>query len=205
MKRIAIMGASGHGKVVADIAISNGYDEIIFVDANPKIKTLGEYQVMLEDDFMAQFSADTQDVFVGIGNAKIRRKLQEKLEGMGANVVTLVHPKATVAYDVHIGKGTAVMAGAVINPGTTIGAGCIINTSSSVDHDNVIGDYAHISVGAHTAGTVQVGDNTWLGIGAVISNNINVTSDVTIGAGAVVVKDITEPGTFVGVPAKKIK
>lgn len=96
------------------------------------------------------------------------------------------------------------MAGAVVNPGSTIGKGCIINTCSSVDHDCQIGDYVHISIGAHLAGTVILGKNTWVGAGATISNNIEITSCCMIGAGAVVINDIIEKGTYVGVPARKI-
>ena len=204
MKSIAIMGASGHCKVVAEIALENGYDNIVFVDINPTIDMLGEYPVADEDTDLENFIAEGYDFIVGIGDAKIRRKVQEKLISKGAKVVTLVHPSAVIAYDSTIGIGTVVMAGAVVNPGTKIGDGCIINTGSSVDHDNTIGDYVHISVGSHTAGTVAIGDNSWLGIGAVVSNNLSICSDVTIGAGAVVVKNIIKPGTYIGVPAKKI-
>ncbi len=204
MKSIAIMGASGHCKVVAEIALDNGYDNIVFVDINPTIDMLGEYPVADEDTDLDNFINEKYDFIVGIGDAKIRRKVQEKLVAKGANIVTLIHPNATVAYDVKIGAGTVVMAGAVINPGTKIGDGCIINTSSSVDHDNTIGDYVHISVGSHTAGTVAIGDNSWLGIGAVVSNNLSICSDCVIGAGAVVVKNIIKEGTYVGVPANKI-
>ena len=204
MKNIAIMGASGHCKVVAEIALENGYDNIVFVDLNPTIDMLGEYPVADEDTDLENFINDEYDFIVGIGDAKIRRKVQEKLIAKGANIVTLIHPSAVIAYDASIGLGSVVMAGAVVNPGTKIGTGCIINTSSSVDHDNTIGDYVHISVGAHTAGTVAIGDNTWLGIGAVVSNNLSICADCIIGAGAVVVKNIIKPGTYVGVPAAKI-
>lgn len=174
MKSIAIMGASGHCKVVADLALLNGYDDIVFIDKNPEIDMLGEYPVADEDTDLDYYLEHHYDFVVGIGDAKIRRKVQESLEDMGADIVSLVHPAATVAYDVQIGAGTVVMAGAVINPSTVIGKGCIINTSASVDHDNVIGDYCHISVGAHTAGTVNMGDNCWLGIGGIVSNNIDI-------------------------------
>jgi sugar O-acyltransferase (sialic acid O-acetyltransferase NeuD family) len=204
MKSIAIMGASGHCKVVAEIALEEGYDNIVFVDLNPTIDMLGEYPVADEDTDLDNFINEKYDFIVGIGDAKIRRKAQEKLISKGANVVTLVHPSAVIAYDAKIGVGTVVMAGAVVNPGTTVGDGVIINTCASVDHDNMIGDYAHISVGAHTAGTVAIGDNTWLGIGAVVSNNLSICSNCVIGAGAVVVKNIIKEGTYVGVPAKKI-
>ncbi len=204
MKSIAIMGASGHCKVIAEIALEEGYDNIVFVDLNPTIDMLGEYPVADEDTDLENFINEKYDFIVGIGDAKIRRKVQEKLISKGANVVTLVHPSAVIAYDAKIGVGTVVMAGAVVNPGTTVGDGVIINTCASVDHDNMIGDYAHISVGAHTAGTVAIGDNTWIGIGAVVSNNLSICSNCTIGAGAVVVKNIIKEGTYVGVPAKKI-
>ncbi|SDB56066.1 transferase hexapeptide (six repeat-containing protein) [Pseudobutyrivibrio sp. YE44] len=202
MKSIAIMGASGHCKVVADIALLNGYDDIVFIDKNPEIDMLGEYPVADEDTDLDYYLQHHYDFVVGIGDGKIRRKVQEHLEEMGADIVTLIHPAATVAYDVTIGEGTVIMAGAVINPGTAIGKGCIINTSASVDHDNVIGDYVHVSVGSHTAGTVKVGDNCWLGIGSIVSNNIDLCEDVFLCAGTVVVKNIEKPGKYAGVPAR---
>lgn len=202
MKSIAIMGASGHCKVVADLALLNGYDEIVFIDKNPEIDMLGEYPVADEDTDLDYYLEHHYDFVVGIGDAKIRKKVQESLEEMGADIVSLVHPAATVAYDVQIGAGTVVMAGAVINPSTVIGKGCIINTSASVDHDNVIGDYCHISVGAHTAGNVNMGDNCWLGIGGIVSNNIDICADTFICAGGVVVKNITKPGKYAGIPAR---
>lgn len=204
MNRLLIIGASGHGKVLADIALKNGYRDIYFIDDDTSITSLGEYAVIGTFETVFSFDINEYDVIVGIGNASVRRRMQKRLEESNYKVVSLIHPTAVIAHDVKIGSGTAVMAGAIINPGSIIGKGCIINTSASVDHDNIIGDFVHISVAAHTAGTVTVGNNTWVGIGAAVINNINVTSDVMIGAGAVVVKDIIESGTYIGVPAVKI-
>lgn len=205
MKRLVIIGASGHGKVIADIALLVGYDQVDFLDDNPSVKLVGEYKVLGASSMAAELAATGCDFFVGIGNAKIREKIQRAIESAGCNVVTLIHPSAVVAYDVQIGKGTVVMANAVINPATVIGEGCIINTCASVDHDNTIGNFSHVSVGAHTAGTVFIGECCWIGIGAVVSNNISVCSNCMIGAGSVVVNDIVEAGTYIGVPAKKVK
>jgi UDP-3-O-[3-hydroxymyristoyl] glucosamine N-acyltransferase len=94
------------------------------------------------------------------------------------------------------------MAGAVVNPSARIGRHCIVNSGAVVEHDNVIGDYVHFSPKAASGGTVTVGALTHVGIGAVIRNNLSVASCCVIGAGAAVVKDITEPGTYIGVPAK---
>ena len=95
------------------------------------------------------------------------------------------------------------MAGAVVNPYTKIGQGCIINTCASVDHDCRIGDYVHVSVGSHLAGTVFIGNGTWIGAGAIVSNNVSICENCMVGAGAVVLKDITEPDTYIGIPARK--
>lgn len=202
MKQLVIIGASGHGKVVADIAKKNGYEEILFLDDNASVRTCGGYPVVGSSK---EIHAYHSDFAVAIGNAKIRKLLIERLEASKKNLPVLIHPNAVIGEEVHIKKGTVVVAGAVINPGTSIGKGCIINTCASVDHDCQLSDYVHISVGAHVAGTVSVGKSTWVGAGAVVSNNIEICSNCMIGAGAVVVKNIEESGTYVGVPAKRIK
>lgn len=200
MDRLIIIGASGHGKVIADIAEKNGYKKIAFLDDNEDVHECGGYPVVGKSSDAGKMDAD---IIVGIGKATVRKRLLESLKE--AKLVTLIHPNAVVADDVSIGTGTVVMAGAVINPGTRIGEGCIINTCASVDHDCKIEDYVHISVGAHVAGTCNIGGRSWIGAGATVSNNIRVCEDCMIGAGAVVVEDIGESGTYVGCPAKKIK
>lgn len=195
MKKIVIIGASGHGKVVVDIARLNGYDEIVFLDDNKETGKCAEYSIVGTSDMICDFDCD---FFVAIGDAQARKKMIMKLD----NVATLVHPKAVVAQDVEIGKGTVIMAGAVINPGAKIGDGVIINTCASVDHDCTVGDYVHIAVGAHIAGTVNIGENTWIGAGAVVTNNVSIPDDCMIGAGSVVIKNIEKKGTYVGVPAR---
>jgi len=196
--KLTIIGASGHGKVVANIAEKNGYDEIEFLDDNTNIRNCGKWPVTGRTDLLKEIE---NDIFIAIGNAKIRRILMERHKDK--NYPTLIHPNAVIASDVSIGNGTVIMAGAVINPGTELGSGVIINTCSSVDHDCVIGDFVHISVGAHLSGTITVGSETWIGVGVSIVNNIDICCGCTIGAGAVVIRNIEEPGTYIGVPAKK--
>lgn len=199
MRRLAIIGASGHGKVIADIARRIGYCEIVFFDDDESIRECGGYPVIGKSSEAGTIDAD---IIVGIGNAGIRKRIQESIPD--EKLVTLIHPNAVVAEDVVIGKGAVVMAGAVINPGVRIGHGCIINTCSSVDHDCEVGDYVHIAVGSHLCGNVFVGSGTWIGAGATVSNNVSICSDCMIGAGAVIVDDIRESGTYVGVPARRI-
>ena len=188
MKKIAIIGASGHGKVIADIAVKN--------DDNKTIRECAGFPIIGTVDKVNSLACDK---IVAIGNAKIRRSIQEKIN----HVVTLIHPNAVISRRVQIAEGTVVMAGAVINSDVTIGKGCIINTGASVDHDCHIGSFVHVSVGAHVAGTCDIGDETWIGAGATVSNNVNICSECTVGAGAVVVKNLNNSGTYMGVPAEE--
>lgn len=202
--KLIIIGASGHGRVVADIAIKmNNWENIAFLDDDDTVKTCMGFKVIgkTSDSFTYK---DKADFFIAIGNNSVREKVQEALISEGLNVVSLIHPSSIIGNDVEIGIGTVIMAGVVINSATRIGKGCIINTSSSLDHDNAIEDYVHISPGARLAGTVKAGRGSWIGIGSVVSNNVNICSGCKVGAGAVVVKDITEPGTYFGVPVRRI-
>lgn len=200
MRRLAIIGASGHGKVIADIARKIGYSEVVFLDDDATIHECGGYPVLGKSIEAGMIEAD---VIVGIGNSGVRKRIQDSIPN--EKLTTLIHPDAVIAEDVVMGVGTVVMAGAVINPGVRIGKGCIINTCSSVDHDCDVGDYVHIAVGSHLCGTVSVGDGTWIGAGTTVSNNISICSGCMIGAGAVIVKNIDSAGTYMGVPARKIQ
>ncbi|WP_303871790.1 acetyltransferase [Acetobacterium wieringae] len=204
-KKLLIIGASGHGKVVVDIAIRmKKWEDIAFLDDDPLITECMGFNVVgkTADAFKI---ADEADIFVAVGNNKIRETVQNELESAGIEPPLLIHPSAIIGSAVEVGTGTVIMAGVVINSATRIGKGCIINTAATVDHDNRIADYVHVSPGAHLAGTVVIGQKTWIGIGSTISNNLTITGDCKIGAGAVVVKDITESGTYVGVPARSIR
>lgn len=195
LKKLVIIGASGHGKVIADIALKIGYEEIVFLDDNETLTECAGFQVVGKSSQAVEIDGDK---IIAIGNAKIRERIQSTIE-----TVILIHPNAVISRRVEIGEGSVVMAGAVINSDVVIGKGCIINTGASVDHDCMIGDFAHVSVGAHVAGTCQIGERTWIGAGATVSNNVNICSDCMIGAGAVVIKDIDKAGTYIGVPAKE--
>ena len=200
-KKLLIVGAGGHGRVIADIALKmKAWKNIYFLDDNPAIKST---EVIGESNDVYKYIQNF-DIFIGIGNNIKREKIQEKVEFEGASIPTLIHPNAIIGRHVDVGVGTVIMAGAIINCNTKIGKGCIINTGATIDHDNLVEDYTHISPGVHLAGTVKVGRGSWLGIGSVVSNNINIANGSNVGAGAVVIRNITEPGTYIGVPARRV-
>lgn len=201
-EELLIIGAGGHGKSVADVACCTGkYKKIFFLDDDENIMET-TYPVVGKIENIWLYK-NTHDVFVAIGNPKLREKLLKDLIYQNMSIPVIIHPQAVIGGNTLIGVGTVVMPGAVIGPNSSIGQGCIINTCASVDHDNLLEDYVHISVGAHLAGTVRIGHGTMIGIGAVVSNNLKVCEGCMIGAGAVVTRNITQPGIYIGVPAKR--
>mgnify|MGYP004476406881 CR=1 FL=1 len=205
-KRVIVFGAGGHAKVIADI-IKKSNDELVgFLDDSTDIqgRTIYDDKKVLGYINKENISKCLNCCFIiGIGNNKVRKIISEKYPEL--EWYTAVHPNAVIADDVKIGQGTVVMAGTIINTGTVIGKHCIINTSSSIDHDNLLEDYVHVSPGAHLAGTVKIGECTWICAGATIINNISIDKNNIIGAGATVIRNIEEGNnTFVGTPAMKI-
>ena len=207
-KKVIIIGAGGHAKVIADIILKSGDRVLGFLDDNIETGTIIDnqegFEVLGKVDTVMELQEENPELefIIGIGNNNIRKNIAEEYN---LKYYTAIHPTANIGFGVVIKEGTTIMANACISPSTYIGKHCIINTASIVEHDNIIREYVHISPSATLAGTVVIGVKTHIGAGATIINNVNVTSNVIVGAGAVVVKDITESGTYVGVPAKKIK
>ncbi|MFG0408000.1 acetyltransferase [Pseudomonas sp. FYR_11] len=203
MKALAILGASGHGKVVADLAELCGWHKIdFFDDCWPDLKRNGAWTVMGSGAQLLELLENYQGVVVAIGNNAARAEKLLELQKCGARVPVLIHPGAVVSRHASLGSGTVVFAGAVVNAFTTVGPGAIINTGSSVDHDCEIGGYVHLSPGARLAGGVIVGTSSWIGIGAVVRQMVKIGCRATVGAGAAVVCDVPDDATVVGVPAR---
>lgn len=203
-KKVVIIGAGGHAKVIADIVIKAQDILLGFLDDNLEKgkKIICDYYVLgeIQEALKLQKQDENIEFFIAIGNNEIRKEISNKYK---LNYYTAIHPNAQIGLDTTIGEGTAIMANACINSSAKIGKHCIINTGAIIEHDNLIEDFVHISPNAALGGTVKIGENTHVGIGSAIKNNINVCENCKIGAGAVVVKDIKEQGTYVGVPAQK--
>ena len=203
MERLAILGASGHGKVVADCAQRVGWKEIVFFDdAWPACHDNSSWRVAGDTDVLLRELSQYDGVIVAIGNNKVRLAKHAEFVSHGASIVSVIHPSAVVSKYVNIGSGSVVMPCAFINVDSKLGDCCIINTGATVDHDCILGDGVHVSPGANLAGGVSVGNGAWIGIGANIRQMIHLGKYSVVGAGAVVVHDIVEECTVAGVPAK---
>lgn len=192
-----LYGASGHGKVIAEIAEELDIKIAGFIDSNPEIKEILDYSVV------QNVPDDINQLIISIGNNSIRKKIAEQYESL--DFIKLLHPKSIISKRATIGEGTVVMGGATINSEVKIANHCIINTNASIDHDCVIENYVHISPNVALAGNVEVGEGTHIGIGSCVIQGIKIGKWCTIGAGSVIIKDVPDYAVVVGNPGKIIK
>lgn len=200
MNSIYIIGAGGHGVVVAEIASTLGYTVEGFVDDDTALfgNSILNWTVLGGRDCIP----DGATVALGIGGNSIRANLLKTAESHRWVMPVLIHPSAVISPSASLGDGTVVMAQVAVNARVSIGRGCILNTSCSVDHDCVLGDAVHISPGTRLAGIVSIGDRTMMGIGSCVRQMIKIGSMCTIGAGSVVISDIPDSVTAFGNPAR---
>ncbi len=201
MKKIIIFGAGGHAKVIADIAMKNGFEIEGFLDDNCAGATVVGFPVLGKIDDCEKYK-ETCCFAIGIGNNAVRKKIFEKYPDFEYPV--LIHPTASIGIETKIGKGTVVMPMVVVNACAEVGDFTVLNSGSVVEHDCRVGDFTLIAPNATLCGVVKVGNEVWMGAGSSVNPTVKICDGVTIGSGGIVIKDITESGTYVGVPVSKI-
>jgi len=207
-RRVIVVGAGGHGKVVVGALLSAGEKVVGLVDPRTELWSLQVLGVpVLGGDEQLDALVGGGDLVLanGVGStgrATARRDVFERLRARGFLFSCVVHSSAVISADVDLGAGAQVMAGAVIQPGVGLGEDCIVNTAASVDHDCLIGEHAHIAPGATLCGHVYVGALALVGAGASVRQGLRIGKGSVVGAGAVVVADVPEGVMVAGNPAR---
>jgi len=207
---LILVGGGGHCKACIEvIEASSAYMIAGIIDKQGTTgnKFMG-YPVLGDDECIVSYAKDQQNSFlVSVGQIQspaVRIFISEQIKQAGGKMATVVSPQAIVSKNSYLAPGTIVMHHAVVNSSCRIGEQAILNNKSLLEHDCVVGDFCHISTGAIINGNCTIGNRVFVGSGAVLVNGITVTSDVIIGAGTVVHHSITEPGVYVGNPARKV-
>jgi sugar O-acyltransferase (sialic acid O-acetyltransferase NeuD family) len=202
MSKLLIVGGGGHGRVVADAALTTGAWSVIhFVDDRVGVVVPG-FEVVGTSADLQRLVKKGATAAVGVGDARVRLELLDKCVQAGFEVPVIAHRSAVVSVQASVGAGSVMFAHSAVNPGAKLGRGCIVNTGATVDHDCQLAEGVHVCPGAHLGGDVHVGARTWIGIGACVKQGVRIGSDVVIGAGAAVVSDVESGSTVVGVPAR---
>lgn len=204
--KLLILGAGGHGRVVADAAICSAqpWAEIAFLDDRyPALARSGLWPVVGRFEELARFAGHYDACIAAVGDAGLRLRLLDRAAAAGFAISSVVHRGATLSEHAAVAPGSMLAAGAVVSIGAIVARGCIINTGASVDHDCRLAEGVHVCPGAHLAGGVEIGARTWFGIGAVARQGVRIGADVTVGAGAVCLEDVRDGVVVSGVPARE--
>ncbi|MEM7166190.1 MAG: acetyltransferase [Planctomycetota bacterium] len=200
-----LIGASGHGKVIAEILLPQ-FPQLRVLDSDPTLVGSSFLDRRVEDEETTLESLDrSQPFFVSIGEAADRRTVATRWEAHGHQLVTAIHESAVVSPSAQVAPGACVMARAVLQAESRVGRGAIVNTAATIDHDTMLGDFVHIAPGAHLSGNVAVGSDSWIGVGAIVKEGIQIAPRVLVGAGSVVVEDLPENIVAYGNPCRIVR
>jgi sugar O-acyltransferase (sialic acid O-acetyltransferase NeuD family) len=210
VKRILLVGAGGHGQVVADIFLmmsrSDGKVAACgFLDDDPRLWGNSFIGLPVLGPVSLRSEIPHEGLIVAIGDNRTRCKVAESLVKAGEHLVSAIHPRAVLGTDVQVGAGSMICAGVIVNVSARVGQGVILNTGCTVDHHSNIGSFSHLAPGVHLGGEVTVDRGAFLGVGACVIPRCRIGAWAVVGGGATVIRDVPDEGKFVGVPAKPIK
>ena len=155
-----------------------------------------------QEQFPSLLATGVSNLIVGIGDCAARMKLAATAKARGFQLASAIHPRSTIARDVPVGEGTAILAGSVINAAASVGANAIINSCASVDHECVIEDGVHLSPGVRLGGKVRICRGAWLALNVAVAPGVTIGAGTIVGAGSIVLSDLPPNVLAFGAPAK---
>jgi acetyltransferase EpsM len=204
---IVLIGAGGHSKVIKDIIHARIDTQLVALldDKYPELRLEGDVHTGPISSAQALLKGNDELKFiVAIGDNEIRRSVVTRLSLTSEHYVSLIHESAIISPSATIGRGTVVMAKAVIHAAAKVGHHAVVNTGAIIEHDTILGDYVHAAPNVTLTGAVQAAEGAMIGAGATVIPGKTIGKWATIGAGAIVISDIPANSTAVGTPARVI-
>lgn len=204
MNRLLVIGAGGHGCVVAEVALSTGkWSSVFHLDdrlRSPQLSVGTDVRGRISD--LDSIIQEGDQVIVAVGDNETRLRLHDGISGRSP-FASIVAPEATLSRSASLGDGCILMPRSVVNAGASIDQACLLNTGSIIEHGVWLGRGVHVGPGAILGGDARIGARSLIGIGASVLPGVSLANDVILGAGAVAVSDIDKPGTYSGAPARR--
>jgi UDP-perosamine 4-acetyltransferase len=210
MHDLIIIGNGGHAKIVIDILEERGDYNILGIITKNKGDEIGigGYPILGNDSLLKElFNNGVKFAVLGVGgytDNSLRKRIYKNLKKIGFQIISAIHPTASLSKTVFMGEGNVIFSGVVINPYARLGNNIIIATGSTIDHDSVIKDHSFISAGVTVGAETKIEEEVLLALGSKVISGVTICKGALIGAGALVMGEISEPGTYIGMPAKKI-
>lgn len=210
MNDLIIIGAGDFGRETIWVAermnlIKPVWNILGFVDDGKVGEEVDGYPVLGSVEWLCGYSKEIY-VTCAIANGEIKEHIWNRLsQNASIHAATLIDPNAIIGKGCTVGEGSIICAGTVLTIATRLGKNCIVNLNCTVGHDTIFGDFCTVHPGSNISGKVVIGNKTLIGTGTKVIQGLNIAPGAILGAGAVVIRDISEPGTYVGVPAKRIK
>ena len=204
MKRLLILGAGGHGRVIGDCALAmKFFDQIAYLDDGGLTTCCGLPVLGVFGD-LSRLRHAFAFVHVALGDNEHRMEWLGRARGLGYQLPALIHPRAFLSSFALVGAGCALLPGSMVNACAVLGDGCIVNTGAVVEHDCVLGGGVHVSPTACLCGGVYVGENAWICAGAVVLPKLFIGERAVVGAGAVVTGPVERGAVVAGNPARPL-
>ncbi len=207
-RQAVVIGTGGHCRVILSLLAACGKHEVLgIIDREMTYvdRTIMGVQVIGAINTLQKLIGIRDlDVFLAIGDNRLRRKLWNKVCELGLTLPNLISPHAIVDANAALGSANVICARAFIGPETMVGENNLINTAAVLEHNVRIGNHCHIGPSSTVAGQSIIGDSCFLGAGATIINKVELASNIMIGAGSAVIHNIPIQGVYVGVPSRKI-
>lgn len=204
-KKVFVLGAGGHAKVVIDALRKMGMsiDGVIAREySDQTTQSCAGVPLVGNDSFLTQL--DSQEVLLanGIGHLPNQKNIRKRMfnigKSLGFRFITVVHPSAIIADSVSLGEGCQVLAGAIIQADANIADNVIINTRATIEHDVQVSNHVTVSPGAILCGGAKLAECCYIGAGAIVLQTFSVGTGSVIAASSVVAKDIPENVVLMG-------